>query len=301
MTKSVDLRNSILNYYKKNIISFRKIAKIFSVSHMTIFNWIKGLIPTNIRKSNIFHLEQIIINFLDKFPQKRLIDIQKFLFIKNIKVSKSLIHLIIKKIGYSYKKISFQKYRHNIEILNVQRQNFINNITSTIFKSFIVIDETYFYTSMQPHYGYNQIGKKLFIPYKLPQFKYSLIQGITYTGKKYIHISKSNITTDIFYNFIKILPSNSNLLLDNVSFHKSKKVIDLMNNKNIKPFYTPPYSPEFSPIEFNFSKIKSIYKRLKLFSKIKDDFKLIKKSIKLVSTNEIQNMFNSIINKYLKA
>ena len=300
MTKSSDLRNSILYYYKNNIISFRKIAKIFSVSHMTVFNWIKGLIPTNKRTTNIFHFEEIIKNYLNKFPQKRLIDIQKFLLLRNITVSKSLIHLIIKKIGYSYKKISFQKFRHNIDTIVLQRQNFIKNINSKLFNSFIVIDETYFYTSMQPHYGYNKIGNKLFVPYKLPQIKYSVIQGITYNGKKYVHISKNNITTDIFFTFIQKLPSNSKILLDNVSFHKSKKIKDIMNNKNIIPYYLPPYSPEFSPIEYNFSKIKKVFQRLKISSKIKNDVKLINKSIKSVSTQEICNMYKKVTSNHLK-
>ena len=46
------------------------------------------------------------------------------------------------------------------------------------------------------------------------------------------------------------------LILDNVSFHKSKELIQLIEQTGAKVVFLPPYSPDLSPIEKMWSKIK---------------------------------------------
>lgn len=48
------------------------------------------------------------------------------------------------------------------------------------------------------------------------------------------------------------------LILDNVSFHKSKRVIQLLDNLGIIPIFIDPYTPEQNPIEEVFSSMKNI-------------------------------------------
>lgn len=48
------------------------------------------------------------------------------------------------------------------------------------------------------------------------------------------------------------------LILDNVSFHKSKRVIHLLDDMGIIPIFIDPYTPEQNPIEEVFSSMKSI-------------------------------------------
>jgi len=48
------------------------------------------------------------------------------------------------------------------------------------------------------------------------------------------------------------------VLLDNVGFHKSERVIDLIKATGAVVDFLPPYSPEFNPIELTWSFIKQI-------------------------------------------
>ena len=60
------------------------------------------------------------------------------------------------------------------------------------------------------------------------------------------------------------------LIIDNASFHKSKKITDLILAAGCRILYLPPYSPEFNPIEHYWSAIKTGIKKAAL--KIKNNF-----------------------------
>ena len=49
--------------------------------------------------------------------------------------------------------------------------------------------------------------------------------------------------------------------MDNVSFHKSKRIIELVKSTNNKLLFIPPYSPDFNPIEEVFSEMKAYIRR----------------------------------------
>ena len=87
-------------------------------------------------------------------------------------------------------------------------------------------------------------------------------------------MSKSGITkylpqtsafnTILFYNFIKILQDHIESLnigvvffvIDNVPFHKSTSIRQVIENRGNRLLLLPPYSPFLNPIENMFSKWK---------------------------------------------
>ena len=58
------------------------------------------------------------------------------------------------------------------------------------------------------------------------------------------------------------LKPNQTVILDNVSFHKVKGVKELIESTGARVLHLPPYSPDLSPIENMWSKIKSYLKKL---------------------------------------
>lgn len=57
------------------------------------------------------------------------------------------------------------------------------------------------------------------------------------------------------------LKAGNVLVLDNASFHKSKKVKEIIESKGIKLMFLPPYSPDLNPIEHAWAKIKNTVKK----------------------------------------
>jgi transposase len=75
-----------------------------------------------------------------------------------------------------------------------------------------------------------------------------------------------------FTEFIKSLNvSHTTLLMDNVAFHKTKLLKDYVHSTNNTILYTPPYSPQYNPIELAFSKIKSTYRKLNFIQDTLED------------------------------
>jgi len=52
------------------------------------------------------------------------------------------------------------------------------------------------------------------------------------------------------------------VVMDNLQVHKSLRVKELIEARGAEILFLPPYSPDFSPIEEAFSKVKSILRRL---------------------------------------
>jgi transposase len=52
------------------------------------------------------------------------------------------------------------------------------------------------------------------------------------------------------------------LIIDNASFHKSKKIIELIEAVGCRVIFLPPYSPDFNPIEHHWSAVKTKIRRL---------------------------------------
>jgi transposase len=51
------------------------------------------------------------------------------------------------------------------------------------------------------------------------------------------------------------------VVLDNLSSHKGDRVRQLIEGRGCSLLFLPPYSPDFSPIEEAFSKIKALLKK----------------------------------------
>lgn len=67
--------------------------------------------------------------------------------------------------------------------------------------------------------------------------------------------------TEFFNNWveqslIKELKSGQYVIMDNASFHKSKKTIELIEAVGCKVIFLPPYSPDFNPIEQYWANLK---------------------------------------------
>jgi len=80
--------------------------------------------------------------------------------------------------------------------------------------------------------------------------------------------------------------------MDNLSVHKTKKVMAVYERLNITPIFNMPYSPEFNGIESYFSLVKAEYKKLALNQLLKDipldTISLIKRSVDNIDDEKVK-------------
>ena len=60
---------------------------------------------------------------------------------------------------------------------------------------------------------------------------------------------------------IKELKLGQNVIMDNASFHKSLRTIELIESVECKTVFLPPYSPELNPIEKFWANMKRFIKQ----------------------------------------
>jgi len=291
---SKDLKEKAINLYYK-FKSFRQVEHLLKIGKSTLHRWVNNITFSKPVKLN--NLDDVI-PFISKC-----LDNNKYITIKDIKLklykkfnhpySYSFIYTIIKnKLKYSYKKVNNKFYYKSMKKLKIIQKQFSKFIKNIPVNKIISIDETYLYTNFTKNYGWSKIGFKLTNYKKANPIKYSILMAIS--NKKIINyeIYKTNINKDIYYNFIfklNELYTNHYFLMDNVSFHKSKKISDLMQNSYNELLYIPPYSPEFNPIEFVFSQ----FKRNLINLNQKNIFIKIKKSLKLIKQNHLENYYKN--------
>jgi transposase len=117
------------------------------------------------------------------------------------------------------------------------------------------IDETSFGRHGINTFGYSKIGKPLYIKKKMPRMTTTSSVCCSYSYGSFV---KKNIHTERFCGFLNTLKTENNdvILMDNVRFHHSKVVQELLKKKNVSVLFVPPYSPWFNPIELCFSIVK---------------------------------------------
>jgi len=80
------------------------------------------------------------------------------------------------------------------------------------------------------------------------------------------------------------------VVLDNLGAHKASCLEEVARQRGVQVLWLPPYSPDFSPIENCWSKIKTFLRAAK--ARTRDELeKALANAIKLVTTADVQGWF----------
>ena len=166
-------------------------------------------------------------------------------------------------------------------------KNLPNNVT------IVSIDESGFDQRAHRVYGYAKRGEQAIVhnTYCKDRNRYNLLLGVSNKGNKQFYISNENINGLTFSKFIMRLPypKGTYLLMDNHRIHRTYDVQNSLISKGYIQMFTPPYSPEFNPIELVFGFIKSRYYKERLLP----SFSSIVKSVYDITTNVNKNSLMS--------
>jgi transposase len=172
-------------------------------------------------------------------------------------------------LGLSFKKTKTLLPTENLEQLHDKRRCFESYRKSIDIHSVISVDETSFYQKFSPKYAWSPKKNYIHVPQQMLQSSRStLISAISAIKVIYQMLIPASCNTSTFEEFIRDLPVDENhkyILLDNVSFHRSKTVLKAIENKGLTPLFTAPYSPDYNPIEMYFGWLKNRMRRGKPF------------------------------------
>jgi transposase len=268
-----------LNVYQ-NVKSFRKASVQCGISKSTIQRWSVSLKHIFKRKSKSNKRKRIpkYNNLLQNVTSLFTSDILKFTSIKEIQNSL--------KEFYPNKIPSISRIHRCLKQAKVSRRRFMNTKVcnanpqrlSDLYKSFseqleilkdneiLCIDETAFCNFNNQHYGYFNKGRTPLQQRVSKRERTSLIACIhPHNGLVAFSQQEKPFNSETFQLFLKnlilTLPDGVKaIIMDNIAFHRSKKVIEILDSKGIKPLFIPPYSPRCNPIEEVFSWMKRVFR-----------------------------------------
>ena len=131
----------------------------------------------------------------------------------------------------------------------------------------VFVDEMGTNTSLHPLYAWSPKGERAHcsvLRNRGPNT--TLIASMTAEGMGPCLAVEGATTRIVFEAYIEkvLLPSLRHgqvVVMDNLSAHKGERIRELLESVGCKLLYLPPYSPDFSPIEEAFSKVKGFLRK----------------------------------------
>ena len=149
----------------------------------------------------------------------------------------------------------------------VARQEWREQAATLPAQRVVVLDESSTHLDMTPRYGRAPRGQRVYTQARRNYGKnMTLLAGLRLDGMSEALVVEGGVTRAVFETFIEhiLLPTlqpGDIVILDNFAAHHSTHVQQLLENKGCRLLFLPAYSPDFSPIEHAFSKLKHFLRK----------------------------------------
>ena len=218
-----------------------------------------------------------------------------------LQVTESAVCKFLSKAGFTHQKLSTYALQRD----DFLRQQFISDVSLYDRETLLFFDETGTNgTDTIRKAGYSLRG----IPLKAQKL---MIRGehvfaISAISTIALKIVGGGVSGDAFYDFVceellpKLMPfngsnENSVLLLDNCSIHHVSELQGVLSDAQVVTHHTPPYSPDYNPIEIAFSKVKYSLKAMEAeMQTLQDIDTLLLAAFSLITPTDCCPWINSI-------
>ena len=276
---SLDLRQKVILAYKNGVGTQKDIAKLFSISETTLREWLvlqqrtgelkpkeyeyRGRKPVIEERGSAF-----IKRLIENKPDILIIEIQKAYKNKfRVEVAQSMVSRALNKLNLRRKKKSHYAQEQEREDVK-KREYWKKEVMSLNANNLIFIDESGANLRMESSYARAEGGGRVKMPVPFnrgPQI--SMIGAVSTEKVEAALYGEWSTNGEIFLTFIETqlvpeLKAKHIVVMDNVKFHLQKSVSDAIESTGATVIFLPPYSPDFSPIEHMWSKIKNRLRKL---------------------------------------
>ena len=175
-------------------------------------------------------------------------------------ISPSTVARTLKRLGYTRKK-SFI-YRERSE---KKRKYFLTRLSKVPPENIVYVGESGFDNAARVSYGYSPRGQRC--PESVrsrTSSRITVIAGQRLGETLAPILFEGNTNTAVFTQWLEefLIPElkrGDKVVMDNTSFHKSRKIRRTLRKVGCGLYYLPPYSPDLNPIERYWSKLKKVH------------------------------------------
>jgi transposase len=151
----------------------------------------------------------------------------------------------------------------------VQRLLFADVLRTVEAQRVIVIDESGTHLGMTPSYARAPRGQRAYdTTLRNYGHNLTLLSGLRLNGVEASMVIEGAVNTAVFEAYVRqvlcpTLQPGDIVMMDNLSAHKGAAVETLITQRGATILWLPSYSPDFSPIEHAFSKLKTFLRQAK--------------------------------------
>ncbi len=130
-------------------------------------------------------------------------------------------------------------------------------------KRLVFVDEMGSNTSLHELYAYSPRGHRAYCSVARNRGKNTtLLSSMSLSGMGPSMVVEGGANRAVFEGYLRemLVPAlgKGDVVMDNLSVHKSERVREMIEGVGAEILYLPPYSPDLNPIEEAFSKIKGL-------------------------------------------
>lgn len=197
--------------------------------------------------------------------------------------------------GYGVKKTVYaaEQRRKDVKQKRIEWREFQKAVD---FSKLIFLDESGVNLGRTRLYG--RAVKNMRVRDAVPDVRFhrtTVLSSVRLDGTIVPCVFEDSLNGDIFKEYVRcfLLPTlrpGDIVVMDNLSSHKVKGIVEAIESVGAFVKFLPPYSPDFNPIELMWSKMKAILRKLKIRSKeLLDD--AIAEALAAVSCADILGWF----------
>jgi transposase len=178
----------------------------------------------------------------------------------------------------------------------VERYLFADVAATVPAERVIIIDETGTQRDMHPRYARAPKGQRAFASAARNYGRHvSVISSLSLAGMGPTLALEGAVDTAVFATFVRellvpVLRPGDIVVLDNLSCHKADVIDHAVRAAGARLLFLPAYSPDFSPIEHAFSKLKAFLRRARPQS-LHDLFEAIHAALDTISVTDALGFF----------
>lgn len=274
---SLDLRQKIIETYENEPISQRQIAERFRVAQSVVTRLLKqyretGQLAPKPRPGRPRTLSpeqlQAVKDLVSANPDITLGELCQALDEQSgVSVSESTMCRVMKRLNLTSKKKALHPSEKASERVQGLRRDYWDEIRDVRIEDLVFIDESGVNLGLIRLFAWAVRGQRAYGAQPKRGKNVSIVAGLSLAGVVASAVILGAFDGLSFEAFVatRLVPNlwpGACVVMDNCSIHKDEEIRHLIEAAGAKLVYLPPYSPDFSPIENFWSKVKSILKTL---------------------------------------
>ena len=259
-------------------MSFKKTAKLMNISSSTVHRWVTS--TPNLQKVRTRTHRRVIRRTRRKVTDPMVHTIFEHVMDRPVTTLRHIQQCIQLEYGCTLHRqtlarvlkvdcnITRKRTQHRLagganvsqERIDLFKQKFTQYVEEG--RLFCSVDECNNSEKVLPKEGYSIRGTKCVVRAPTNTWQQqSLLLGVSSDGTHHHVVTDGAFNKVKFQEFMSTLrcPRGTVIIMDNIGFHRDVSVLE---RRGFIPLFTPPYSPQFNPVECIFSKTKHVFRSL---------------------------------------